>query len=261
MKNQNGDARSLDDVVFENRNKEYGAYAIRKTYTDNLNKALLFVFGSMVAMIILTLILPSEGTGIGPNVPGGKVTDVDSEPIIKIERIRQPQASSVRKAVRDIAPHVTTNPDPVDQAPVTEAVSGIDEGVEGGEAPEVGVVGIGTEEIGAPVVPEVQKVWDMAEVMPAYDGGRGAMIKFLSSKMRYPSIARRTEVEGSVYVSFIINTDGSVIEAKVAKGISKECDAEALRVVSMMPRWLAGRQGNVPVMVRMMLPIKFQLAK
>ena len=261
MKNHNGEVQSLDDLVFENRNKAYGAYALRKTYNENLNKGVLFVLGAVVLMIILPLIFPSATMDIIPSLPGNKTTEVTILPPIEVEKPKPlTSTNQIRKAVRDIAVHVTTDPVEEVETPVTEAVSGIEDGVEGGAEPEVGAVGVGTEAAVVPVIPEVPVVRDFAEVMPQYEGGLSAMARFLSSKMRYPAVARRMGVEGSVYVSFVINTDGSVIDAKVVKGISKECDAEALRVVSMMSHWSAGRQGNVPVMVRMMLPIKFQLA-
>lgn len=128
----------------------------------------------------------------------------------------------------------------------------------GGEPVSAGTFEVG-EEVVTPAVPEPPKVWDHSEVMPAYKGGLEAMVKFLSKQIRYPAQARRNGTEGTVFISFIIGMDGKVIQAVVFKGISKECDAEALRVINRMPTWNPGLQGGNPVMVRMMLPIKFQL--
>lgn len=260
MKNGN-DVQSLDELVFEHRNKLYGAYAIRKSYADRVNRSVLLVFGSLLAVFLVTMILPSKAPNLIPKIPNEKIIGLVDQPVIDVEIAQPVKQPAVRKAVSNLVPVATTNPDPPVESPPTEAVSGAVNGVEGGEAPLEGAVeGPGTEAVTTPAIPEVPTVRDIAEVMPQYDGGQAAMVKFLSTKMRYPAIARRMETEGVVYVSFVINTDGRVIDAKVVKGISKECDAEALRVVSSMPRWLAGRQGNVPVMVRMVLPIKFQLA-
>jgi protein TonB len=260
MKNEN-DVQSLDELVFEHRNKLYGAYVIRKSYADRLNRAVLLVFGSVLAVFLLTMILPSKAPNLIPKIPDGKIIGLVDQPSIDVEVQKPVKPTTVRKAPVNLAPVATKEPDPPVETPQAEAGSGAADGVEGGDAPEVGFEGTGTEVAATPAVPEVPTIRDFAEVMPQYNGGQSAMVKFLSTKMRYPAIARRTEVEGIVFVSFVINTDGTVIDAKVVKGISKECDAEALRVVSSMPRWLAGRQGNVPVMVRMVLPIKFQLAR
>ena len=260
MKTEN-DVQSLDELVFEHRNKLYGAYVIRKSYADRLNRAVLLVFGSVMAVFLLTMILPSKAPNLIPETTGRKIVDLFDQPTIDVEVQKPIKPTTVRKAVANLAPVATKEPDPPVDSPQAEAGSGAVDGIEGGEAPtEVGFEGTGTEAVATPAIPETPKIVDVAEFMPQYKGGTSAMVKFISNKMRYPPIARRTEVEGTVYVSFVINTDGSVIDVKVVKGISKECDAEALRVVSSMPYWLAGRQGNVPVMVRMVLPIKFQLA-
>jgi len=260
MKTESTGVQSMDDLVFENRNKEYGAYAIRKTYADNLNKALLFVFGVLVATVMLPLVLPLSSIDSLPTLPGRVFIVLKDEPTIVVEKVKQKSVAAIRKAVRDVAPVVTSSAETLAESQVREVVTGSDAGVEGGETPSAGDVSVGLEEVGMPAVTEEPKVWIIAEVMPHYNGGMEAMTKYLQKKLRYPPVARRTNAEGLVYVSFIVNTDGSVIQVKVIKGISKECDEEAVRVISAMPAWSAGRQGNIPVMVRMVLPIKFKLS-
>lgn len=259
MKTEN-DVQSLDELVFEHRNKLYGAYAIRKSYADRLNRSVLLVFGSVLAVFLLTLMMPSKAPKLIPKIADPPVV-LGDVPVIEVEEIIKPVTPAPpRNAVADLAVRVTTDPDQQVETPPTEAISGAVGGVEGGEAPAEGAIeGTGTDVVTTAAIPETPKIFDNAEFMPQYEGGISAMVKFISSKMRYPGIARRMGVQGTVYVSFVINTDGRVINAQVVKGISKECDAEAIRVVSMMPAWSAGRQGNVPVMVRMVLPIKFRL--
>jgi protein TonB len=258
MKTENEDILRLDDLIFENRNKVYGAYVIRKLYADNLNRAMLFVLSSVVTIIILQHTVPSVGIVRPPTSYKEKIILGDPPPF-RLEKAKQKIVTSLRKAIRNLPPVVTNNPDPVVESPIQEAAAGSDEGVEIEGTPAFGVEGVAVDRVVPPVVEEAPKVLDRAEVMPQYEGGMEAMMKFLRNKIRYPAIARRLGTQGSVFVSFVINTDGSIIQAKVIKGISKECDEEALRVISMMPAWRAGRQGNVPVMVRMVLPIKFQL--
>ena len=88
-----------------------------------------------------------------------------------------------------------------------------------------------------------------------------ALVKFVSRNLKYPPLARRMETEGTVYVSFIVGKAGEIQEAKVIKGIDATCDAEALRVITLMKDWLPAQQGGLPVRVRMVLPITFRLAR
>jgi protein TonB len=113
-------------------------------------------------------------------------------------------------------------------------------------------------------VPEVVKkpeIFFSAEKMPQYVGGTEEMMKYLQKKLKYPAFARRTGVQGTVYVSFVINAEGNVVMVEILKGISKECDQEAKRVISQMPVWIAGMQNQMPMSVRMTLPIRFKLAE
>jgi protein TonB len=111
------------------------------------------------------------------------------------------------------------------------------------------------------VVPVEPKEVLIAEVMPVYEGGYAEMLRFLQSKLRYPARARRMGIEGTVYVQFVVNGDGTVRSVSVLRGISAACDEEAARVISMLPGWNGGRQNGNPVAVRMVLPVKFSLAR
>ena len=77
--------------------------------------------------------------------------------------------------------------------------------------------------------------------------------------MRYPAVAARNEIEGTVFVSFVIDASGKVVNVGILKGINSDLDKEAARVIAMMPAWKAGKQHDKNVSVRMTLPIKFQL--
>ena len=85
------------------------------------------------------------------------------------------------------------------------------------------------------------------------------MNKFIAKNLRYPPSARRMGVDGTVYVSFVVGKDGTINDVKVLRGISADCDKEAVRVVQMMPPWKPGKQNGKAVFVRFNLPIKFKL--
>lgn len=95
------------------------------------------------------------------------------------------------------------------------------------------------------------------DVKPLYPGGNGALAKFLKANVVYPAEADSANFTGTVCVSFIVEKTGALSSIDIAEGIGKGCDAEALRVVRKMPKWLAGSKGGVPVRVLYKLYIKF----
>lgn len=112
----------------------------------------------------------------------------------------------------------------------------------------------------APVVEEeVDEIFQVVENQPEPVGGMGEFMKYLQKNLKYPEQARRMNVEGKVFVQFVIDKDGSPNDITVLKGIGSGCDEEAIRVIKNMPKWTPGKQRGRPVKVRMSLPIVFRL--
>ncbi len=109
-----------------------------------------------------------------------------------------------------------------------------------------------------PVAPEVLTY---ADEMPAYPGGDAAMHQFLAKKINYPAEANQQNLSGTVYVRFVVDEQGRIRDAEVAKGCGHGFDEEALRVVRLMPWWTAGRVAGQPVRVQRTLPIIFRLSR
>ncbi|MBK7108329.1 MAG: energy transducer TonB [Bacteroidetes bacterium] len=103
------------------------------------------------------------------------------------------------------------------------------------------------------------KIYEVVEHAPEFPGGLSALYQWLSRNIIYPEFARDAQIEGIVYVSFVVNENGIISDAKIARGIGGGCDEEVLRVLSLMPAWKAGMQGNSKVKVRYNLPVKFKL--
>jgi protein TonB len=97
------------------------------------------------------------------------------------------------------------------------------------------------------------------EKMPGFPGGSSALAKYLAENTEYPAFAREAEIQGKVFVSFVVETDGSVTEVEVVRTLHPALDEEAARVVASMPNWIPGEQNQQPVRVRYTLPIAFQL--
>ncbi|MBN2237098.1 MAG: energy transducer TonB [Bacteroidales bacterium] len=106
---------------------------------------------------------------------------------------------------------------------------------------------------------EEQQIFLVVENMPEFPGGEAAMYKFIGKNIEYPRMAKESGISGRVFVTFVVERDGSVTDVKVLRGIGGGCDEEAIRVIQAMPKWNAGKQRGKPVRVQYRMPIKFTL--
>ena len=123
------------------------------------------------------------------------------------------------------------------------------------EVPEVTVMGYA----GSAAPKDTTKTFDVVEQMPEFPGGQTALMEFLMQTMKYPKDAMEAQVEGRVIVTFVVDAQGNVVEPKVLKKVHPSLDAEAVRVVSAMPKWKPGRQSGKAVRVKYTIPIVFKL--
>lgn len=149
-------------------------------------------------------------------------------------------------------------PPPVvhDQFKIVEEVKPTAEPVEIVEPnPEPKIIEIATKK----EVIEEEPVLPGSTIMPEFEGGEQALFQYLADNTKYPEMAREAGVSGKVYLSFVVNTDGSITDIKVLKGIGYGCDEEAKRVVRNMPLWNPGMNNGRPVRVAYNLPFGFKL--
>jgi len=249
-----------EDLVFAYRNKSYGAYAIRKAYS----RRLLLGLGVSTALMIFLLLLPGIVEHFNdqpdpfvkrPNLPLYKV-GLPPTIILRDKKIRR--AETVVNANAQTKTILVTR-EAVDASVAQEVVLAYFPEEGAGESGTLDGEGI-SPAVEAPVVVEKKPdVFINPEVMPEYEGGMAELMKFVKRKLRYPATPRRMNIDGTVYISFIVNGDGSIRDVSVLRGIHRDCDEEAARVISMLPGWKGGKQGGSPVAVRMVLPIKFNL--
>ena len=107
--------------------------------------------------------------------------------------------------------------------------------------------------------PQEEVIFQVVEEMPQFPGGLGEAMKFLAKNIKYPVEAQQAKIEGRVIVRFVVGRDGSVSNVEVVRGVSPELDAEAVRVVSLMPKWIPGKQRGKAVAVKYTMPIMFRL--
>lgn len=259
MENQTQNIRSWDDLIFENRNKSYGAYAIRQTYSNELVKGLLTTIGIGVAMLIVIGFAGGDKL-IDTVVDKGPII-FDPPPNVQAEIIPTTKREPVRKVNRDLPPVAVTEPDPVEPDPKPDdTTTGTDGSTEGTGTTDTGTTGtvdtgsgLGTGEV------KSNEPFDGVEVMPVYRTGYEGMIKVLKKNMRYPRSAQQMGKEGTVYVQFVVNDAGEIRDVKVMRGFDKDCDKEAVRIVEKLTDWKPGYQNNLAVNVRLVIPIKFKI--
>lgn len=104
-----------------------------------------------------------------------------------------------------------------------------------------------------------EKVYDVVEEMPQFPGGPSALFEYLSNNLQYPVVAEENGVQGRVIVTFIVEKDGSISNAKVVKVVDPSLDKEAIRLVESMPNWIPGKQNGEPVRVKYTVPVTFRL--
>jgi protein TonB len=106
---------------------------------------------------------------------------------------------------------------------------------------------------------DVEQIFSVVEESASPKGGMQAFYKYVGDKLKYPAQARRMGTEGKVFVEFVVNRDGSIVDVKVVRGIGAGCDEEAIRVVQSAPAWSPGKQRGKPVRQKMVIPINFRL--
>jgi periplasmic protein TonB len=266
MKTEAVVAQTWDNLVFENRNKAYGAYSVRRSYSDRVIYALFISMAGLVLILttpMLVSLLKGEEVKLPPVISDLPPTLIDLKKkvdIILTQHTPPPAHAPATASQRKIPPVVTTADVPDENIPLVEQLTS---GVEGSgqiseSDPNAFTTGI-SEGVGELPVVKRSEPFITVEEMPEYVGGTEAMVRFIQRKIHYPAAARRTGVDGTVYVSFVIDPEGKIINPSILRGISADCDAEALRLISMMPLWKAGRQNHTPVSVKMVLPIRFKI--
>ncbi len=109
------------------------------------------------------------------------------------------------------------------------------------------------------VKPKEEEIFVAVEQQAEFPGGQAALMKWLSNNIRYPESAQQNDIQGRVIVKFVVEKDGSIGQATIAKGVDKDLDREAIRVVKKMPKWQPGKNNGVAVRSYFTLPVTFKL--
>jgi TonB family protein len=170
-----------------------------------------------------------------------------------VEAAKKKAAEDAKKSEKPKAEKPKTPAKPVITAPKTDKKAGK-------PSKEIGsAIPIGTDKVKKRNGKD--DVFVRSEVAPVYAGGEAAMIKYLQKNLRYPIVAKENGIKGTVFVQFVVEKDGKVDDVTVVKGVDKQLDTEAKRVVAAMPKWSAGQQNGKAVAVQYVLPVKFELVE
>ncbi len=259
MKTQATEPAQMDEIVFEHRNKNYGAYILRKMYHRQLTKALFLASAIMIAGLAYPLALSYRLIHRVPIITDETVT-IETGNLSHVEPPiappPPPPIADVQKRLVFTQPVVVAGEVPESEWVPMDILN--DKGNTGYEPavdqpadlkPETDVLDVKTEE--SPII--------IAEEMPIFPGGDVERQKFLNENIRYPQQALETDIQGTVYVQFVVDTKGNITDVKVLRGIGGGCNEEAVRVIKMMPQWHAGKQNGRSVRVLFTMPVIFRL--
>jgi protein TonB len=257
------------ELVFYDRNKQYGAYELRQHNGRTMVKAMLIAFISVISAVLLLgfLIKPAvtKAAEVFKNTSVHLSTYIKPPVVIPPKAIPQTKASvalppSSPTAMHKFVPLVVTTDTKAIEPPKTKdlesgAIGPIESKVPTSSTPTNYSPPAGPPSNGTETVTDFK----FLEVMPVPYGGASAWSKFLSKNLRYPDMAIDQHIQGKVWVSFIIEADGKLSNFKVERGVGYGLDEEALRVLKLAPAWKPGIQNGHPVRVQYNIPINFQL--
>lgn len=255
------------DLLFKERNQEYGAFELRKDSSRRHKWGIIISLAFLVLIIVIPILYKQiiEITKV-KNVAVTTLSNIQIEkPVEKpkdiiIEKPAPPLKSSIKFTPPVIKPDEEVADDEIiktqeeltktDVAISTENVVGTDE--ENGKLiGEVNSLMVGEDTISAP--------YQVVEQMPEFPGGERALTKFLGNAVIYPRIATENGIQGKVFVNFVVDRSGSISNVKIIRGVDQSLDQEAMRVVKSMPKWIPGKQNGEAVRVSFTVPINFVL--
>ncbi len=268
----------MDDIIFEDRNKAYGAYELRRSYNSRIKQAMLGTLSLVVLLCsyqkIMALYHPVHARE-EVQVIACPMANLDVQKIKTIDMVKPktpplPKAPPAAKGVADpptvksTAILVPTNTDhATDSIPhndmLAHAATG-DQNKSGTTPGDKKGTPDGDIAMHAALPGATPDLVDVASVMPEYPGGENAMMRYITQNIDYPDPDRQMGYEGRVIVGFVVDENGNVGDIHVVRGLTRTLNDESIRVVRKLKRFTPGSQNGRPVRVRFTLPIMYRLS-
>ncbi|MCM1005722.1 MAG: energy transducer TonB [Prevotella sp.] len=280
------------DIVFEGKNKDFGAYQLRQ---KSFKFHLWAILGILALMAVVGLSVwgyisyqrakaEAEEAAKGADMTAAQIDaqveeveeededieveyeepEIEEEPLVEevatqaivdIAFVEEPDPEKQVKTVDDIMANEATISTKNQEGTVDpSAILNKTETFTPPPAPEPKV-----EPVPEVKKPEPEKIFTAVEQSASFPGGQGALSSWLGKNLRYPELAAQNNIEGRVIVQFVVEKDGSITDIKVARGVDKDLDKEAVRVVRKMPKWQPGKNNGIAVRSQFTLPVNFKL--
>ena len=258
------------DLIFQGKNKEYGAYTLRKgTSKRNFWAIIIMIIFAVLlfgALALKNIIEKSNEAAYDQGVEVQAITQkkeakVEKKAPVKVEEVKK--VEKVKSSIKFTAPVIKKDNEVKAENELKQnedlSKQKVDIGafnVKGND--EKGEILKAKEEIAQPEPPKVEedKVFEVVEQQPQF---KGNLNSWLSSHIKYPAVAEENGIQGRVVVGFVVGKDGSIRDVRVLRGADPSLDKEAVRLVSSMPRWTPGKQNGQAVSSKFTVPINFRL--
>ena len=287
MAKRNVDLTSQEwrDLVFADKNKDFGAYELRRQSDRRHNMAVLFTIVGLIVVFILILAYSKysdfraeqEQLALQEQREKMAAAELIQQDEAEPEDEPEPEEQKVEIEIPEIPQEVlatvqVTQIAIVDADKVQNEVMDMEEQKEDNTARGV-VNQEGSDDVDKfkavqeqvvvkepePEKPKEEEIFVAVEQPAEFPGGQAALMKWLSNNIRYPEAAQQNDIQGRVVVKFVVEKDGTVGHAEIARGVDKDLDREALRVVNKMPKWQPGKNNGVAVRSYFTLPVTFKL--
>jgi len=247
----------FDDIIFRDRNKEYGAYDLRRKYASTMSISL--VAGLLIGASFF--LVPYFAYDPVDFKPGGRIDIIAMPDADLLTPPAPPEAPPAPKAppealndLRFVPPEVVL--DELVSGDGVMAADQLNQVISDGTATEVFPEDITAAD---PVVPVEPEPYIFVQEMPSFPGGNAALLKYISEQVVYPEDAIQNRIQGTVMLRFVVSSTGDVTRVEVTRSANPLLDEEALRVISALPRWKPGKQDGNPVPVWFSVPVIFVL--
>lgn len=263
------DLTSLEwrELIFQGKNKEYGAYQMRQESDKRHNRAMIII--AVVAVVGFSL--PKLVEMVKPKEVAEKNIEVTQLSTLKKAEVKNDikkagpvePPPALKTTVKFTAPVIKKD----EEVPESEEIKSQEELMTAKGSISIADVK-GNDDINGKDIADIkekvtqdveEKVWDVIEQMPEFPGGEAELMKFLSSNIKYPVIAQENGIQGKVIIGFIVSKTGVISDITVLRSLDPACDREAVRVVKLLPKWIPGKQNGENVNVRYTLPVAFKL--
>ena len=276
-------SKEWTDVIFEGKNKEFGAYSLRSQSDRRHNRAVLFTLIGLVLVLVggyfwgmysdyrreqreLQLQaqleqqlaqMQEEATNEEPEEEVQAVQEPEQEEAIPEEILNTIKDTEIAIAADNEVTEDITSKDEVQESTAAAGAATFDQGTDNLEVVRTYKDEIIVEE--KKPEPVKEEIFTAVEQMPQFPGGEAELLKYIATHIKYPTMAAENNIQGRVVVKFVVKKDGNVGEVVVLRGKDPDLDKEAVRVVKTLPRFIPGKMNGQSVSVWYTLPINFKL--